>query len=407
MARSRKQDPVVPAFWSFSAGERGKGTRVRVCERRGRPGLWVDYTDEDGRRHREPLGTSDHGEAESLAKNMAARFQLEGTKRPAEPEERPPLTLGALIDNYAKDVTPGKADGTQRHDRRAMELFLSLWGQDRVVSTLSVRDWTAYIAARRSGQLVPAKRKRGRTVRDRIIEQDLNLLQAMCNWACLAGDGEGGYLLERNPLKGLKPPTEVAPQRPILTREQYLRVREAAARHSARLECLVVLVWETGHRSASVRQLRWSDVDLERRRIHWRGDLDKIGLDHWNPLSDEAVAILKRERTSEPRIGDAWIFPSGRDTTNPLSHDAVRNLFRRLAVAAELPAGERYGWHSLRRAFANRLRRAPIKDLQGLGGWKTAATLLTVYLTHDEDAQREALEADRGVSTPMVSEVVR
>lgn len=241
----------------------------------------------------------------------------------------------------------------------------------------------------------------------RALGLGVTTLSAVFNWGAKAKDGQGAYLVDRNPFFKLKVPREAAPCRPILTREQYAKVRQAAARHSARLECFVVLVWETGHRSASVRQLRWSDVDLERKRIHWRGNLDKVANDHYNPLTDEAVSILKRERTSEPRIGDAWIFPAARDAAQPLSHDAVRNLWKRLAVAAELPAGERYGWHSLRRAFANRLRRAPIKDLQGLGGWKTAVTLLTVYLQHDEDAQREALEADRTTPVVQPSEAIR
>lgn len=70
----------------------------------------------------------------------------------------------------------------------------------------------------------------------------------------------------------------------------------------------------------------------------------------------------------------------------------MQNVWNRLATAANLPTGERCGWHSLRRAFANRLRRAPLRDLQDLGGWKTSATLLTVYLRADESEQREALE---------------
>ena len=50
------------------------------------------------------------------------------------------------------------------------------------------------------------------------------------------------------------------------------------------------------------------------------------------------------------------------------------------------------GWHSCRRAFANRLRRAPLRDLQALGGWKTAKTVVDIYLKDDLDAQAEALE---------------
>lgn len=51
-------------------------------------------------------------------------------------------------------------------------------------------------------------------------------------------------------------------------------------------------------------------------------------------------------------------------------------------------AGEQFGWHSFRRAFANRLHRAgvAIRDAQDLGGWKNLKVLLDTYLLSDEEA---------------------
>jgi len=70
------------------------------------------------------------------------------------------------------------------------------------------------------------------------------------------------------------------------------------------------------------------------------------------------------------------------------------NLFKQLAAVAGIPAGERYGWHSLRRKFASELRHVALKDLGDLGGWDSPQTILTCYVQSSEDAQREAL-ADR------------
>ena len=125
--------------------------------------------------------------------------------------------------------------------------------------------------------------------------------------------------------------------------------------------------------------------------MHFRGENDKIGHDHWNPLHAEAVAILKRERARSFAIGDAWLFPSVRDATKALPRDTVQRLWQRLAITANSPKGERYGWHSFQRAFANRYRRAPLRDLQDLGGWRSSATLMKVHLRSDEAAQREVL----------------
>ena len=340
MASTRRHKPPT---WSYRAGAKGEN-RVRVFERIGagrKTGIWCDYRDEAGVRHREPLGTTDREQAKLKADEIAARFRKEGAHRTAE------LTLATLFDSYVREVTPTKSGTALAHDKRTLPLFLACFGRDRRPSTLSRREWDAYIRGRRAGTLRPPRAKaKDRPTGWRVIEQDLHLLNAVLNWAAQVGDGRGGFLLERNPVKGLPVPKEESPRRALLSVEQYEAVRSAATAIGPRLECFVVLAWLTGHRAASLRQLRWSDVELDASRIHWRGEVDKIGLDHWNPLHPDAVAILKRERTRTPTIGDAWIFPATRTPSQSWSADAVANLWKRLATKAELPTGERYGWHS-------------------------------------------------------------
>jgi integrase len=391
MASTRRQ-----TGWSYRTGEKGEN-RVRVFERGGpdrRSGFWIDYRDESGR-HRQPLAVADRRSAKLKAEEIAAAFRKSGTPR------QQVITLGSLVESYAREVTPTKGSTARAHDGRGCALFLTFFGPQRRPETLSRREWDAYIQARRSGKLRPPKAV-ARQVGWRVIEQDLHLLNAILNWAVQAGDGRGDFLLGRNPFKGLPVPKEESPQRPLLSVEQYESIREAAAGVSSTLECFVVLAWHTGHRAASLRQLQWADIDFEKERVHFRGDRDKIGLDHWNPLHATAISILRRERDKIEDVGDAWIFPSARDGSVPLSRDAIANLWKRLAAKAVLPEGERYGWHSLRRAFANRYRRAPLRDLQDLGGWKSSVTLMTVYLRPDESAQREVL-AQFVEATPLVA----
>jgi integrase len=176
----------------------------------------------------------------------------------------------------------------------------------------------------------------------------------------------------------------------MLSAEQFLKLRAAAKSMSRRAEVFAVLAWYTGHRSASIRQLRWSDIDLERARIHWRGEADKIGYDHWNPLHPEAAQLLNLERARVAAIGDAWVFDVEGE---PLSRQGVRSLWRRIAEKAGIPDTERHGWHSCRRAFANRLRHASLRDLKDLGGWKSEQTVVSVYQQPSESAQRDALLA--------------
>jgi integrase len=67
-------------------------------------------------------------------------------------------------------------------------------------------------------------------------------------------------------------------------------------------------------------------------------------------------------------------------------------LWRRIADAAGIKVGSGIGTHSFRRAFANRLRNVPMRELIDLGGWKSEKTVIGTYLQPDQEAQRAALE---------------
>ena len=76
-----------------------------------------------------------------------------------------------------------------------------------------------------------------------------------------------------------------------------------------------------------------------------------------------------------------------------MPRETVNKMWNRLASAAKLPTGQRYGWHWLVRAFSNRLHRSGVlfDDLLDLGGWRSSKTLMDVYLLPHEEAQRRAL----------------
>jgi integrase len=358
-----------------------------VYERGG--AIQLEYFD-DGTRVRQSLQHSDRERAKQQADDIAAKF--------GRADQRPPaaLTLSRLFDMYEKEVTPTKAPSTQSHDRRAFALFLEAFAANRRVDALNVRDWASYIARRRSGELAPASRKpasgKALPVRDRAIEEDCKLLLAVLNWAERARDDRGQWLLERNPLRGLRIPKEEAPRRPVMTEPLFGAVRAKAAEISATAELFVALLWFTGHRAASVRQLRWDDVDLDGKTVHWRAEVDKIGYDHRSPLHPELVALLQTAHTIAEVTGDVYLFPSTIKASQPMSRDMAALLWRRIADATGIKAGGRIGTHSFRRAFANRLRNVALRELKDLGGWKNEHTVIGTYLQPDLDAQRTALE---------------
>ena len=141
-----------------------------------------------------------------------------------QPESEPePLTLGRLFDIYGREVTPTKAERTQKHDQAATKVFLDLFGRSRDPASLSKRDWARFIRERSAGIIGPSRAP----VSARTVERDLRFLMAVLNWAAGAKD-DGRLFLERNPLKGLRPPTEKNPLRVVLTEAEYLALLEVS-----------------------------------------------------------------------------------------------------------------------------------------------------------------------------------
>ena len=389
MGNAKKRRP-----WSYSTGEHGRN-RVRAFDR-GEKGIYLEYRAPDDRtgeskRVRIALKHSDRERAKAQADEVALRFRQEEKRRPVE------LTLKTLFDMYEREVSSQKGESKQKHDARCAEMFLRFFGATRRPETLSRRDWDRFIADRRKGVVAPkgvSARKEGtepRTVRERVIAYDLKYLIAVLNWATLAGDGHGGVLLDRNPLKGLQLPREESPRRPVLTTEQYQQLLKAAPEVSPLLVLALVVAHETGHRIGAIRTLQWSDIDFDKGAIRWRAENDKIGFEHTQLVSAECLSALRDARRALPAIGDAWVFPAPGNAARPISRHLARDWWERAARVAELPEGQRLGWHSLRRQYATEMKHVPLKDLCYMGGWKNPQTLLTSYQQPDEATQRRAL----------------
>jgi integrase len=354
----------------------------------------LEYYDEvpgTGRKRRARIsaGTNDRSLAKSTADELAAVFS-----KNVRPQVRE-ATLDTLFDIYLREVTPQKGSSKQRHDHRCAALFRRCFGGARKASTLNRRDWDRFIHERRSGALrLPGRvgRHAKAGVRDRTIAYDLRWLHGVLNWATMSGDGRGGVLLERNPLKGLPIPREENPRRPLLSDDQYRALRAIAPEVSDGFELALVLAHDTGHRIGAIRQLRWSDIDFVQKSITWRPENDKIGMEHRAPLASDALAALDRARKRRLAIGDGYVLPSPEDPSKPCSRHLVRDWWQKAELLAGIKRPERLGWHSLRRKFVNDLKAdTPVADLAHLGGWKSAMTVITVYQQPDETTMRGAL----------------
>lgn len=118
----------------------------------------------------------------------------------------------------------------------------------------------------------------------------------------------------------------------------------------------------TGLRMSNVRDLDWSQVNLEQRRITIPASLYKTKRDHSLPLGAEAVKLLSG---LPHRTGRVFLY-DGRPITGTFNTRAFRNARRRAGL-------ESVRWHDLRHTFASKLAAGGASDrvLQALGGWSS------------------------------------
>ena len=371
---------------SYSAGKWGRN-RVRIF-RDPRTGMIQIEWRVDGRRVSRSLGHRNWKRAEEQADQFAdGKLRLTPRKKAQTNATPRPLTLGALFHIYAEEVTPTKASLTQKLDMAAMRMFLEYFGKNRDPSALSQRDWDRFIRDRRSGTAGHS----GKPVANQTIARDLTFLLAVLNWAAKWRDEAGRLLLETNPLKGLKTPTEKNPRRVVLKESEYQALLEVAPQVGWRFHVALVLAHETGHRIGAIRHLRWSDIDFEEGIIRWRAEHEKSGYEHSTPATADAIAALDEAGRHNPTTGDAPVLPHTRDPSKSISHPQATSWWNEARRLAGLKPKRGRGWHSLRRKFASDLMDQPLKVLCELGGWKTARTVLECYQQTNQARLREAL----------------
>lgn len=366
--------------WSYRTGEKGIN-RVRAYEHPTNGKLYLEFY-EHGKRLAQPTATPNRAEAKAMADKLAAA--LRDQPRLADRS----VSLQSLFDIYVREVSPKKSQGKMEHDRRTAKLLVSILGGRRLAESLTHRDAARFLdERRRQGDQRPGKRFGG-ALGTRQLQYDLSFVRAVFNWAV------GAQLLDRNPWAGFKYSVgKQTTNRPLLKPAQYDALLAIADEVGPGFALALVLAWETGHRIGAIRQLRWSDIDCERRVIHWRPKNDKTGFGHIAPTSEAAHRALLAERKRLPGIGDCWLFPAPKNPEKCVDRHLADAWWDRAERLAELEPHPGRGWHSCRRTFATELKGVPIPDLCALGGWRDAQTILRCYQQPDPQTMRRALEA--------------
>ena len=183
-----------------------------------------------------------------------------------------------------------------------------------------------------------------------------------------------------------------------LSLDQARALLNAAA--GERNEALYAVAVHTGLRQGELLGLKWTDVDLEGRRLSVRRALKVTdhGLDFGPPknkasrrslpLSKTAVAALRAHRTRRNeerlRVGDLWqdhdlVFPNR--VGKPLDHNNLYyREYKKLLQRAGLGDGG-FTFHSLRHTFATELfrQRKHPKVVQSLLGHSSITQTMDTY----------------------------
>lgn len=265
-------------------------------------------------------------------------------------------TTAHLLSHYLATRTPRKAPTTQRGDHLYARLVGASWAHLAVaeITSAHVDDLLQDIAGRRG----PALANRVRS----FLCQMFKVAERRC-W--------------RPP--GSNPATSAEHFRELvltefLTADERRRVHDAVVTCAARREItpaagtLILLMLLGGLRWSEARELRWSEVDLERGtlRYHPRGGGDprvrrhdgarqanKGGDQRTVPISDDVVAVLR----ALPRTGPV-VAPNPR---TGLPYVDLRKPFARVASAAQLDA---LRCHMMRHSFGTALAEAALTAVQ-------------------------------------------
>lgn len=130
---------------------------------------------------------------------------------------------------------------------------------------------------------------------------------------------------------------------------------------------MAIFALATGLRQANVRDLEWSQVNLQRRVAWIHADQFKNGDPLGLPLNQTAMDVLQRQEGKHP---DRVFTYHGKPITQ-VNTKAWRKALERAGI-------ENFRWHDLRHTWASWLRQSGVDlgAIQEMGGWKSSSMVM-------------------------------
>ncbi len=104
----------------------------------------------------------------------------------------------------------------------------------------------------------------------------------------------------------------------------------------------------------------------------------------------DAIDVYLR---SNPRLGDAPLFPAPRDASQPIRRDTASKWLLKAEKACGQPKLAQGTFHPYRRLFATERKNLPVQDVACAGGWRRVETVQRLYQQSDPATVLAAIEA--------------
>ncbi|MCX5858035.1 MAG: tyrosine-type recombinase/integrase [Deltaproteobacteria bacterium] len=286
-------------------------------------------------------------------------------------------TFGDLTKKYLEEYSAvNKAKSSHKRDKSLAAHLLKSF-KDKYLPDITPAMVSDYKVQRRAEGASP-----------RTINYELTLMSHAFNIAIREWEW-----LKDNPIKNVKKERVNNNIERWLTLKEEQRLLKASARW---LQDIIIFAIHTGLRQSEILDLKWSQVDMNRRTITILEQKNK-GVDTL-PLNETALRVLKERHNNNLSHCDI-VFPSNNGTRM-----SNRNLFRAFDIAATRAKVNSFRFHDLRHTFATRLVQGGvgIYEVQRLGRWRNVSMVMR-YAHHHSESLRSSIEVMDGYKAAFIT----
>jgi integrase len=341
---------------------------IVVRDSRNRSPFWYAcYTTADGRRLKKSTKETNQAKAKLIAESLQSAEKMAGERTLTAVRTRQLLsevlqrvsgerlrvfTVREWFEQFTKKKRKSKSQKTALRYDQMMNEFVAFLGAraDLNIAAITEKDILDFRDHREAKGLAPVT-----------LNLDITVLSAGFNAALRQKH------ISVNPCADIEPLKDKATHKKTFTPEQVSALLEVA---QGDWKGLILVAFYTGQRLGDCVNLRWRDIDLHERTIHWSQQQDKAAADVSviHPQLDDYLLSLPTAKS-----GDEFLFPT-------LAQQAQRNIsplskyFRKLMKQARIEepiirersgAGRKvYGlsFHSFRHTFNSILANADVSE---------------------------------------------